>query len=290
MTGSVDDFFQRSYSRSGSPLESEIAKELSTDFEVEHQPAYLDLDEGKSRNGDLLAKHTFPSPFVMHSERPVVAEIVLLIECKSLPDHGWIFTESNTKQICPHFSLIRSQNEITENLTPTAPLTQLIGTTSAFETILDNQSKRKKSNDQTSNVKDSSLKIIKLLRHLLNEDKARAQNLYKSFNSMSKIMYMKFYQPVIIFKGHLFVKRSAEEKIRRTNMLQFYREYRTNAYNEEATIHIVSSEHVRDYLQLIIPFYTRGVEYIVNHQDSILDAVRNDLVRWEDFNPFKIRL
>lgn len=291
MTNDIDAFFQKSYSSTGGPLESEIAKELSTDFEVMTQPTYLDLDTGISRNGDILAKHTFPSPLKMPSDRPVVAEIVLPIECKALPDHGWIFTEANTKQICSHFTLIRSENDIIQNLIPTAPLRQLIGTTSSFERISDNdQEGKKKSNEQKNNVQDSSLKVIKLSRHLLNEDKALARTLHKSFNNLSAIAFLRFFQPVIVFKGHLFVQRLNEERIRRTNMLQFYKEYKTNSYDEKSTIHVVSSGHIKEYLKIILPFYKRGLNYIMNHQDYIMNAVRNDLIRWDDFNPFRIML
>jgi hypothetical protein len=153
-----------------------------------------------------------------------------------------------------------------------------------------NQGKQKKSNDQRTNIKDSSLKLIKLLRYLINEDKKQARTLYKSFNSLKKVVFMRFYQLVIIFKGHLFSKRLNEEKISHINMLQYYKEYKTQEYDEQVSIHVVSSEYIKDYLQLIVPFYTRGADYIRNHRDHILDSVRNDLVSWSDFNPFKITL
>ena len=133
MTGDIDDFFQRAYSRTGGPLEMAIANELSADFEVSTQPEFIDLDEEKSRSADILAKKAFPSPNTLASDRPAVAEIVLPIECKAIPDHGWIFMEANTKQICRYFTLIRGTNDITANLVPTEPLSQLIGTTSSFE-------------------------------------------------------------------------------------------------------------------------------------------------------------
>lgn len=73
-------------------------------------------------------------------------------------------------------------------------------------------------------------------------------------------------------------------------MLQFYREYRTGKYDEKTTIHVVSSEHFKDYLKIILPFFTQGLQYIAHNQDTIKNAVQGDLVSWNDYNPFKIRL
>ena len=81
-----------------------------------------------------------------------------------------------------------------------------------------------------------------------------------------------------------------EKSISHINMLQYYKEYKTQKYDEQVSLHVVSSKYIKDYLQLIVPFYTRGSRYITDHQDYILDSVRNDLVSWNDFNPFKITL
>jgi hypothetical protein len=84
MTGDIDDFFQRAYSRTGGPLETVVVNELSTDFDVSTQPEFIDLDEEKSRSGDVLAKKAFPSPNTLDSDRPAVAEIVLTASCLNL--------------------------------------------------------------------------------------------------------------------------------------------------------------------------------------------------------------
>ena len=48
--------FERSFKRSGNALELQMTNELSPYFQIQNQPTFLDLDEGKSRDGDNLAK------------------------------------------------------------------------------------------------------------------------------------------------------------------------------------------------------------------------------------------
>jgi hypothetical protein len=68
-----------------------------------------------------------------------------------------------------------------------------------------------KTNEQTNNIHDSSLKVIKLTRHLINQDKAQAKTLYRYYNSAKEIPFLKIYQPLIIFEGKLYVKKANEE-------------------------------------------------------------------------------
>ena len=101
MNNDIDNNFQRSFNRSGNALELQITNELSTYFQIQNQPTFLDLDEGKSRDGDILAKENFPSVSKLNSKKQnklMTAQLVLTIKFKSLPDHGWIFTEGEMNQ------------------------------------------------------------------------------------------------------------------------------------------------------------------------------------------------
>ena len=72
--------------------------------------------------------------------------------------------------------------------------------------------------------------------------------------------------------------------------LQLERRYKTNAYDEDVTMHVVSSKHIQEYLNLIRTYYMTGSEYILERQKSITEIVRENLIRWDDFNPFKSRI
>lgn len=180
---------------------------------------------------------------------------------------------------------------IEENLKPENPLNELVGTNSFFEAIADNKPKNElKTNKQTNNIHDASLKLIKLTRHLINEDLRQAKILYRDFSKANEITFLKIYQPIIVFNGNLYLKKMNMEKITRTKYLQLRRQYKTVAYDEDVTIHIVASEHIEEYLKIVGSYYMSGGAYILENQSSITERVKEDLIHWDDFNPFKINI
>jgi hypothetical protein len=290
MENDVDDFFQTSFMESGAPLETETAAKLSQHFEVRDQPAFIDLDEGKSRDGDIVARETFPPASSVSSAKRMLAQLVLTVECKSLPDHGWIFTEGRMRQSIWHFSLIRGENSLLSNLRPTRPLHELRGTSNHLERILGNKKGERstRSNGRTDNYYGSSLKVIKLTRDLINADLREAKSFYKYYNNRAEVVFFKLYQPLVVFNGHLYIRRVDENRISPVDYLQFSKQYRTKSYDEEATIHVVSSNHIQEYLNIVRTYYMTGLQYIVDHQSELAQAVKDDLIHWDDFNPFRI--
>lgn len=296
MTDSVDNFFQRSFIESGSSLETEISTKLSEYFDVQNQPVFIDLDEGKSRGGDIssnetyhiLEKDTFPGS----NGKRFLAQLILTVECKNLPDHGWIFIQGKMNQHVWHFSLIRGRDGILENLRPRTPAFELIGTSNYMEKILDNKKpeREKRSNGRTDNFYDSSLKVIKLTRHLINADLSEAKIFYKLYNAKTDVIFFKIYQPLVVFNGHLYVKKLDEDEIIPVKFLQISRQHKTQAYDEDVTIHIVDSKHLHEYLNIIRPYYMKYSQYIIDHQNDIREAVSADLIHWNDFNPFPVKI
>ena len=256
MTSETDDN-QRLFQRSGNSLELHATNALSKYFHIEDRPTFFDLDEGKSREGDILARETFPSALGTNSKH-VVGQLILTVECKSLRDHGWIFTQGFR-----YFSLIRDSNDFQEYLMPKEPLNELVGTSSFLERIIDTKPKDQiRTNNQTNNIHDGSLKLIKLTRDLINEDKKQAKILYRSHTITNEIVFFKIYQPLIVFDGNLYVKKMDMPKISRTKYLQLRRQYKTKAYSEDVMIHVVSSNHLEEYLSLIRAYYMIGARYI----------------------------
>jgi len=287
----TDNYFQESFLRSGYPLQSTVSNDLSEHFDIQNQPPFYDLDDRKFREGDILAKEIFPSILRMDrsANKHLVGRLVLTIECKNLPDHGWIFTEGKIKQNFWHFSLRGTEGMINKNLMPLTALSQLVGTDSFLERIIrPNPTKQSRSNQRTNNIHDSSIKVIKLTRHIIEEDKKQAKTLYKYYNRRNEIVFFEVYQPVIIFNGNLFVKRLNQERLQRIKYLQLNREYKTLAYDEYATIHVVSAQDIQEYIEIIRLYYMVGSQYIIDHQNQILNSVKGNLISWNDFNPFRI--
>jgi hypothetical protein len=288
MSSDIDNNFQRSFIRSGNALEIYTTNELSPYFQIQNQPTFLDLDEGKSRDGDILAKENFPTIAKLNSNKQnkqnkhMTAQLILIIECKCLPDHGWIFTEGEINQFFWYSSsLIRN----------TTTLNELLGASSFLERIADRRGADElKSNQRTNNIHDSSVKLIKLSRGLIEEDKSQAKILYQSWNDTNEITFFKIYQPVIVFNGNLYLRKRNVEKIMSVRYLQLERQYKTNAYDEDVTIHVVSSKHIREYLSLIRSYYMRGSRHILENQNHIMEMVKENLIHWDDFNPFKIKI
>ena len=104
------------------------------------------------------------------------------------------------------------------------------------------------------------------------------------------MIFFKIYQPVIVFNGHLYVKKINEEKITHVNYLQFSRQYKSQSYDEDVTIHVVSSNHIQEYLNIIRPYYMTGSQYIIENQSKLAAAVKDDLIHWNDFDPFPIKV
>jgi hypothetical protein len=288
MSNNIDNNFQRSFRKSGFPLESETTNSLSRYFQIQGRPTFLDLDEGKSRDGDILAIEIFPTTLDLNSKR-MVAQLTLSVECKSLPDHGWIFTEGKITQNFWCFSLIRGVNNIDENLKPKNTLNELTGTNSFLELIDHDKPKGElKTNRQTTNIHEATLSLIKLTRHVANEDLRQAKTLYRYYNKENEIKFFKIYQPVIVFNGNLYLKRMSTEKIERTKYLQLTRQYKTKAYDEDVTIHVVSAENIQEYLNIIRSYYMTSSTYIIENQYNITERVKEDLIHWNDFDPFKM--
>ena len=104
---------------------------------------------------------------------------------------------------------------------------------------------------------------------------------------MNEVIFFKIYQPVIVFDGNLYLKRWNAEKIMNVKYLQFERQYKTNAYDEDVTIHVVSNKHIQEYVNLIRSYYMIGSSYILENQHDITKIVKANLIRRDDFNPFK---
>ena len=96
----ITKFYEKKLKESGYVLESKVEPKLKSLFTIEREVPYTDKDDSKGRAIDFVA-----SAFIPYDTRPpkgkkkAVASLKLVIECKSLPDHAWIFFPGKDKQI-----------------------------------------------------------------------------------------------------------------------------------------------------------------------------------------------
>ena len=97
----IRKFFEGKVKESGYSLESEVENKLKQTYNTQRDVPYLDKDEDKSRSIDFVASTFFPddAEFKNKPEKMVLGHLNLVIECKSLPDNGWIFFPGTDKQI-----------------------------------------------------------------------------------------------------------------------------------------------------------------------------------------------
>lgn len=98
----IDDFFQKQATHSGHSLEIQVENTLQNNFELQREVPYLDKDESKGRFIDLVATRQIPPDEMFTSsieDFRVVAQMNLIIECKNLQDHGWMFWETNKSEL-----------------------------------------------------------------------------------------------------------------------------------------------------------------------------------------------
>jgi hypothetical protein len=104
------EFFEGQVKRSGHSLENRVENKLrQRNFTVQREAPFIDKDESKGRNIDLSAYAFIPDLDKFdQKEKHGVGQFIFVIECKNLPDHGWVFSESNDKEsfLCQYPTLL----------------------------------------------------------------------------------------------------------------------------------------------------------------------------------------
>jgi hypothetical protein len=211
-------FFQNKLKRSGHILENKVESKLKTFFQIERQPPYFDKDEKKGRFGDMICSAFFPDENIIpNKEKMALGQLRLVIECKNLPDHGWIFFENEKKDdiIIPDmYNFIKTYREedITGKCIPHGLVTDLFYTSSYYETFLDSGTKSSsKSNSKESNLYEAILTSIKSTRHQIDKTEELRKSMFRYYNKLDKILFVTLYQPLIIFTGHMYGTKNDED-------------------------------------------------------------------------------
>lgn len=252
----IKEQFEEMLNQTGYSLESFVEKKLKKTFFVSRQPYYLDEDSGQGRTLDLLAQVSY---FQSEKNKQII-QLFLPIECKSLPDHAWIFFEGS-------FDLFNLIPEYVEHEKISGydklksisfiPLEDLFVSSACAELRLTNKKKYKKSNNREDNLYEAILSVVKATRHFMEYEKEKILHQLKLPKTKYKYV-LSIYQPVIVFNGRMYEAKENNEKITLNNIkfAQLNKEYISKNYNEKlGRIHIVSYDALDEYVQIIKNHY-----------------------------------
>jgi len=89
---SLEDHLVSELLKTGYPFEIEICGLLDRDWLVFNNDPYLDEDEGKTREIDILAMHNSEADqYLIEPKSPFFMATDLAVECKKTDTHAWIF-------------------------------------------------------------------------------------------------------------------------------------------------------------------------------------------------------
>ncbi len=99
----MDEFLLEELAKTGFPLEIEVSELLDTNWLVFNNQAYVDEDEGKTRDIDIFGIHEIETA-QLTAAKPTRIFIAtdLAVECKKSDTHAWVFL-TRKKQTPPGF-------------------------------------------------------------------------------------------------------------------------------------------------------------------------------------------
>lgn len=280
-------FFQQQLERSGHSLENKVEDLLNDRFSVLREVPYIDKDEAKGRNIDLVAYAEIPSPheFTQQLQYHIIGRINLIIECKNLPNHGWIFFKTKEPElvfpdkvtIADRMPIEITEYDPTRHYSPITPIPNLFNASGYDEYIFDNGREmkyEKKSNERTKNIYDAVNKVTKATRYQLETTRDLLCNKMQYFISkMDKIIAFAIFQPLIVFQGRMYgaTITSGKNKLEPIKFAQIPKRYVSSNYDEiHGMIHIVSYKFLPEYLKLLHNYYWFASSRMIKEQASLL--------------------
>ncbi len=282
-------FFQLVLERSGHSLENKVEALLKDRFSVQREVPYVDKDESKGRSIDLVAYADLPSPeeFTQQKQKYVIGRINLIVECKNLPNHGWIFFKTKEPElvfldkvtISDRMPIEIIEHNPTRYYSPITPIPYLFNDSGYDEYIYDDgrSSKKKKSNERNDNIFDAVNKVTKATRYQIETYRDLLFNkMQYVISDIQKIIAFVVFQPLIVFQGRIYGASvtSGESNLKPIKFAQIPKRYVSSNYDEmQGMIHIVSYEFLPEYLNLLYNYYWFASSRMVKEQDSLLALV-----------------
>jgi hypothetical protein len=282
------EFFEKQVKKSGHSLENRVEDILQQNYIVDREVPYIDKDESKGRYIDLVAHADVPNlNHVTKNGKYVVGQIIFTIECKNLPDHGWVFFKTKQPElvfpdkvtIADDMPIEIIENDPTRYYTPIKPIPQLFCASGYDEYIFDNgkPNQGKKSNTQTNNLYCAVNTVTKATRYQV--EKMRdliCNNMLHFIGTIDKITTFAIVQPLIVFEGQMYgaTLEGEETKLEPIRFAQIQKRYVSSNYDEiNGMIHIVSYKSLPEYLNLICNYYWFASNKMMQDQDSLLVSI-----------------
>jgi len=217
----------------------------------------------------------------------VIGQINLIVECKNLPNHGWIFFKTKEPElvfpdkvpIADKMPIEIIEHDSTRFYSPIIPIPNLFNGSGYDEYIYDNgrSTKRKKSNERTDNIYDAVNKVTKATRYQIETTSDLLFNkMPYVISSIQKIIAFAIFQPLIVVQGRIYAANitSGQNNLEHLKFVQIPKRYVSSNYNEmQGMIHIVSYESLPEYLNLLHNYYWFASPRMVKEQGSLLTLV-----------------
>lgn len=276
----IREFFEKKVIDSGHTFEGTINKRLiNLGLSVKNEEIYYDKDEKKGRNIDFLAIDNIPSITEKlkqkHDEIQVSGQIRFIIECKSLPNHGWIFFgDEEHESDFAHNSKFssREMGDTILDLIPDFPEPEIYFASTYSEYIY-KDSKEKNKYTKDNNLYESCVSLIKAT--ISNKEEIERYEKYLSHSSIKNkwILGVVFFQPLVIFNGYMYRStnnKSDDVHLESIDMVKIRRQYVSSNYSiTDGTIHIISANKLEEYVNMVKKYYWQG-DYIIKHQQELV--------------------
>lgn len=273
-------FLNGTIQASGFSLENNLAKVLKKTYSVKREVSYHDKDEMKGRSLDILAQKFFPdeNKFPQGTQR-TVAQLSLVIECKNITGNIWVFSLDDDRVLrIPDFASIKfNSGDPAINVAPLNSISTIPSVSGYDEYVYD----KSKSNKQTNNLYSAIMTVTKAT-HYLKESYDDIFSKLKNWKPTKQnyVLLMNFFQPVIVFTGHLFVTKINEKdevEFNQVKYVQMDKNYVSKDYHElGGRIHIISYDCIIEYLQMVEPHYRSKEDFLIANQKDLLKELNLD--------------
>lgn len=256
----IREEFEKRINQSGHSLEDKVERILlKIAWSYRRGAHYMDLDNKSDRQIDFLV--SIPNMVQLNEKKnPAFRLFNLIIECKNLPDHAWIFSGSEHFSLTPDylFTGISEKNE--KIITKTSYLYTKNFTANGYsELFLNNgklSNKEVKSNKKIDNLYEAIVQVTKASKYR----QIRCMDDFQKKQSMHKNMpdELHIFQPLIIFHGRMYKTDMVNDNIR-LEPIKFVcieKEFVSENYHEtNGEIHIVSFDWLIEYFDLLTSSY-----------------------------------
>jgi len=290
----IKQFFEEKVNQSGHTFEEQVEKKLQdNDFWLFDEEVYLDKDEGKGRTIDFIAHDLIPArKDTKFKSTSLLGQLRLVIECKSLPDHAWVFFgQGNHFSEDPLLATYSKEMDIALTSVKGVSYIQDIYFASRYSEYIYTNKKRVRSNKKENNLYESIMAVIKATRHNMEHVESLIRQILIASSRNPKIeqrLLFSYFQPLIIFNGRMYKAIEVKDawKLEKIDMVQIKNSYVSKNYLEDTgVINIVTYDVLDGYLKKIKDhFWKFEGDFIKNR--NLYENIIKDFLKSESSKKF----